>query len=60
MDPTSTFGKEDGHEDGKVIVIRKFGKEDGKVIVIRKLDCVWLYVEVSERKGKYEYDEEVN
>ena len=31
-----------------------------KVIVIRKLDCVWLYVEASERKGKYEDDEEVN
>ena len=31
-----------------------------KVIVIRKLDCVWLYVEESERKGKYEDDEEVN
>ena len=32
----------------------------GKLIVIRKLDCVWLYVEASERKGKYEYDDEVN
>ena len=31
-----------------------------KVIVIRKLDCVWLYVEASERKGKYGDDEEVN
>ena len=31
-----------------------------KVIVIRKLDCIWLYVKASERKGKYEEDEEVN
>ena len=31
-----------------------------KVIVIRKLDCVWFQVEESERKGKYEDDEEVN
>ena len=28
-----------------------------KVIVIRKLDCLWLNVEASERKGKYEDDE---
>ena len=32
----------------------------GKLIVIRKLDCVWLYVEESERKGKYKDGEEVN
>ena len=32
----------------------------GKLIVIRKLDCVWLYVEESERKGKYENGEELN
>ena len=31
-----------------------------KVIVIRKLDCVWLYFEASQTKGKYEDDEEVN
>ena len=31
-----------------------------KVIVIRKLDCVSLYAEESERKGKYEDGEEVN
>ena len=31
-----------------------------KVIVIRKLDCVWLFVEESERKGKYEDGDEVN
>ena len=30
------------------------------LIVIRKLDCIRLYVEASERKGKYEDDEEVN
>ena len=33
--------------------------KNGKVIVIRKLDCVWLYVEESERKGKYKHDEVV-
>ena len=31
-----------------------------KATDIRKLDCVWSYVEESERKGKYEYVEEVN
>ena len=31
-----------------------------KVTVIRILDCVWFLVEESERKGKYEYDDEVN
>ena len=31
-----------------------------KVIFIRNLDCIWLYVKASERKGKYEEDEEVN
>ena len=31
-----------------------------KLIVIRKLDCVSLYAEESERKGKYEDGEEVN
>ena len=54
MDPTSTLGKEDGQEK-KSNSYKKI-----KAIVIRKLDCVWLYVEASERKGKYEDDEEVN
>jgi len=31
-----------------------------KVIYTRKCDCVWIYVEESERKGKQEDDEEVN
>ena len=32
-------------------IVKEDGQEKKKVIYIRKWDCVWLYVEESERKG---------